>query len=892
MVMANMQRNYFPNYYINMKNLTIFAIAILIASQCFAKSVSSNLHASRALIDFHSANWIDHSGRLTRFHSIDSSFILLPHQIIDDSSSCTVSAICGNNSVGIGGTLQLTDSTPGGIWASSDSTIAIVNSVGNVTGISIGSTIITYTVVNSCGETTVSKNISGYDNSQPTGPLQASFFPDTSQQCMPHQFTFTNTSTVSSEISYSWDFGDGTGSTETSPIKVYSHSGIFKVHLDVKSETESAFVEKFITNQPTPQPDFTFLKGTGNGKQITFISTSTIQGGGMQYYWDLGDGHTSTLVNPVEEYADSSSYVVKLVVTSDQGCVDSISKLMPTGEVVSESDPLAIFIVNTATQCKNSNLFKFTNRSYGGIGNKASYWNFGDGTTSDSTNADKVYTLSGTYSVKLIVTDDIGVQDSTSLIVTVLPTPVVDFVIGAPASQCLNGNKFVLTNQTVNGGGLSYQWDLGDGSTSHEVNATVSYANAGTYKVTLLASNNSSCTAILSKDLIVNPSPVAGFTASANSSMYNSIIFTNTSTISNNAGLTYNWNFGDGSGSTAINPSKTYSLDGNYNVWLKVAASETGCTDSVEKLIAISAPPPPSEPVADFSYSGSGCSTGSETFLFTSQSTGGTAPYIYSWDFGDGGSATGVSSLHEYRYPNTYGVSLKVTDGLGKTATKTMTVISVAGTKPTASFTVQIITWHKDGYAYNSTSTINNGGMSYYWDLGNGQTATMSNPTAIYPSTGDYTVKLVATADSGCKDSISQVIHVAIENMAVYKPPTVVISTSANNTESKDSSQAVHVATTNTASSLPSVVVDVMPNPTTNNIIISFKPVTANNIILVKVINDKGNVVLLKRLTQLTPAGSIIRIPLNMSGLAKGYYYVTLSNEYNLRFGTTGVLKY
>jgi PKD repeat protein len=154
--------------------------------------------------------------------------------------------------------------------------------------------------------------------------VYASFSINANNQCLVgNRYVMANNS---SSGTYAWDFGDGTTSTEANPSHVYTQAGNFRIHLDVRNGNDYAFSEVFINVMPKPNVDFKILNGTLNGKSFTFISTSTIQSGSMYYWWNLGDGNTSTLVNPTETYATSGNYHVTLIVTSDYGCKDSIQK--------------------------------------------------------------------------------------------------------------------------------------------------------------------------------------------------------------------------------------------------------------------------------------------------------------------------------------------------------------------------------------------------------------------------------------------------------------------------------------------------------------------------------------------------------------------------------------
>lgn len=139
----------------------------------------------------------------------------------------------------------------------------------------------------------------------------------------------------------------------------------------------------------------------------------------------------------------------------------------------------AAFAINTVTQCLSGNSFVFTNGSTGTAPFTYS-WAFGDGTTSTAANPVKVYTATGTYTVKLKTTGT-GGADSITHTVTVGATPAYGFAIDS-ASQPLAGNSFTFTSTTpttVN----TYAWTFGDGATATAINPVHSYTATGYYLV-------------------------------------------------------------------------------------------------------------------------------------------------------------------------------------------------------------------------------------------------------------------------------------------------------------------------------------------------------------------------------------------------------------------------
>ena len=182
-----------------------------------------------------------------------------------------------------------------------------------------------------------------------------------------------------------------------------------------------------------------------SGNNFTFNNTST---GAATYLWSFGDGATSTLQNPTHVYTTAANFTVQLVVTTSNGCKDSVShgfNVFP--------NPIPSF-TQPANQCLSGNSFTFNNTSTGA----ATYlWSFGDGVTSTLQNpTHSLYNGCKLYSVQLVVTNSNGCKDSVSHGFNVFPNPSPSFT--QPANQCLSGNSFTFNNTST--GAATYLWSF------------------------------------------------------------------------------------------------------------------------------------------------------------------------------------------------------------------------------------------------------------------------------------------------------------------------------------------------------------------------------------------------------------------------------------------------
>ncbi|MFN2418010.1 MAG: PKD domain-containing protein [Candidatus Limnocylindria bacterium] len=247
------------------------------------------------------------------------------------------------------------------------------------------------------------------------------------------------------------------------------------------------------------------------------------------------------------------------------------------------------------------------------------------------------------------------------------------------------------------GSPTSWLWDFGDGETSTDQHPSHTYTAAGTYTVSLTATNADDTDTKVEADHVTvaappSAPPVADFEASPLSGTAPlQVAFTDLSTGSPTSWL---WDFGDGSTSDEQGPTHTYTTAGTYTISL--TATNGGGTDTKTEADYVTVAPP--APSADFAGSPL---TGNAPLpvTFTDLSTG--SPTSWSWDFGDGTSSTSQSPTHTYATAGRYTVSLTATNAGGNT-TRTRTDYVVVGTRVVA-------TASADAYVRSQQATTNFG---------------------------------------------------------------------------------------------------------------------------------------------------------------------------------------
>ncbi len=477
-----------------------------------------------------------------------------------------------------------------------------------------------------------------------------------------------------------------------------------------------------------PHPQFTTVSGGSYkcaGDTFYFTNSTTIDASGMpmSYIWDFGDGTNSTDSVSFKSYLSAGNYTVILTAVSNVGCQRTATKNLVVNPL-----PDVSFSFNDVC---NLEPISFTNTTGGAIMNQN--WDFGDGTNSTVSDPTHTYAGTGSFPVVLTVTNNYGCVDSVSQTAMVYAPGTADFITD-DADVCL-GNSSVFHNaSTVSSGTLSYLWDFGNGMSSTTANPIMLYDSVATYDVTLIATTDHNCNDTVTKQVTIFPNPVPDFTFN-DVCLGDTVYFVNTTTITPNEPLTFEWTFGDGTSSTTTDFNKVYTTQGSFSVTL-VVTSSNGCQSSVTKTVTIYPIPTANfvcQPVCQGNAS-----------IFQNNSYPNDGSLNYSWDFGDGNSSIDENSTNLYANAGSFSVSLIATSSFGcaDTINQAVTVY------PTPVVDIGDTIYHCfDSYVLDAQNT----GMSFLWST-NAQSQTIT----VY-NDGNYSVTV--TSSDGCESVDSAQVY-------------------------------------------------------------------------------------------------------------------------------------
>ena len=339
--------------------------------------------------------------------------------------------------------------------------------------------------------------------------------------------------------------------------------------------------------------------------------------------------------------------------------------------------------------------------------------------------------------------------------------PAADFSSSCTGLTC----EFADASSDPDGTVTAWAWQFGDGAVSTEPNPTHTYGAGGDYTVTLRvtddAGNGSAPrSATVSPRDPNNQPPVASFTPECG---VNYCFFRDGSTDVGGSIVAWNWDYGDGFGSTAKSPFHIYNAPGTYTVTLEVTDNEGAQSTASQDVTLPAGGNVP--PAADFTLS---CDLLSCDFTDASSDSDGTVTG-WAWDFGDGGSSGEQNPTHAFSAPGTYTVRLTVTDDDGGTGSSsgTVTVTDSGNALPTADFT-----WSCSALTCQFTDTSfdpDGAVVGWNWDFGDGGIATGQQPLHTYALAGNYTVALTVTDDAG-GESEPRSVTVSVDD-GINQPP-------------------------------------------------------------------------------------------------------------------------
>jgi gliding motility-associated-like protein len=482
--------------------------------------------------------------------------------------------------------------------------------------------------------------------------------------------------------------------------------------------------------------------------------------GFASYNWTLPNNNITT----GQILTTSLAGVYTLNLTTMTGCPGPTL----TYTLVSFPKPNASFAPNQTSAC--SQTVSFTNTSNISSGSITStLWSFGDGNTSINSNTFNNYTTTGTFTVQLICSSNMGCKDTAVIPVTINALPTAIF---SANSACANSVTSFTNNSSVSSGSIiSTNWSFGDGLTSTSNQPSHQYAASGSYSVTLTISTNNNCTNTITQSVTVNPLPNVMF--SANSVCQGNVTnYINNSNISSGSITNYVWDYtSDGTpDNTTQNTSNTFATSGTYTTQL-MAISNLNCIQSVTQVINVYP-----NPVVQFT-SQPVCFGAPVVFTNSSSINSGLIS-SYTWSFGDGTTSPIANTQHLYNSYGNYNVQLTATSN--HNCSNTLLQTAIVHPKPIVQFQSTTACLNQATQFNNQSSIIAGSIIKYRWDFDNNNTIddSTSNPSYIYGLAGTIQCRLIAISNNNCSNQNINPVTIHQNPAALFSAPSTCMPSS------------------------------------------------------------------------------------------------------------------
>ncbi|WP_230383659.1 PKD domain-containing protein [Pedobacter endophyticus] len=321
------------------------------------------------------------------------------------------------------------------------------------------------------------------------------FSPSRTAGCSPFAVDFSNTSPETDATTYTYDFGDGSMPLSVTDRRSVSHTYSviavqdFTVTMTAQNACGSSTSSYVITVSPndiTPElvVNSSQLRGCTPFKVDFYNNTK----GAKAFIYDFGDGNTARTNSAPETvshtFTKAGKYTVTLYASND------CSNALTTEEIEVLAQPIVSFTSDKTSGCDGV-LVKFKNTSTNAI---AYVWDFGDGTTSNDFEPTHAFTgVGNNYTVTLTATNALGCTNvaSQSNYISVVSPPVATFTVSPGNEISIPDYTFGFRDTSV--GAVSWEWTFGDGTVSTLKTPNHTYAENGTYTVTLKVLNKEGC---------------------------------------------------------------------------------------------------------------------------------------------------------------------------------------------------------------------------------------------------------------------------------------------------------------------------------------------------------------------------------------------------------------
>lgn len=580
-------------------------------------------------------------------------------------------------------------------------------------------------------------------------------------------------------MNWTWDFGDGVVSYDRHPTHKFATGGSATVTLTATDNLGgSASISKVVEvrNSP-PLASFTY---SPNEIQtlvpIQFQDTSTDRDGTIvKREWKFGDGANATGAAPVHVFQRPGLYTISLTATDNGGDSDTTS----TQVFVRNRLPIANFSW-TPHGAPASTPVSFTSLANDPDGTILVYeWNFGDGSSALEQNPTHFYQRSGTYTVTLTVTDNTLERNATSVLVGIA-NGIPRALMTVNPSPAFRGQEVTFADVSTDPDGdaiVNRTWTFDGQPVYGDQIVRRSFATSGSHAITLTVRDAAGSIGMTNMALQVanRPPELQSVSVSPDYPIVDSPVTFSAQAVDldqqpGDPPLTYEWRFSDGPILMGQSVTRTFSLIERVTATVRAIDAEGARSNPLTAAAQISL----ARPDASISYSPTTPITGEPVTFVASASSLNGAITGYTWNFGDGSSASGPSVTHTYSRGGTYPVNLTVIDNRSQSRSVSMPL--VVNGRPNADFDLPPGVLPRNSvvnFTDRSTDPDGDAIVSWHWDFDDASTANAQHPVHTFTLPGRHDVTLTVTDSRGASASVTKALRVENERpFARFTPPS------------------------------------------------------------------------------------------------------------------------
>ncbi|MBS1584965.1 MAG: PKD domain-containing protein [Bacteroidetes bacterium] len=437
---------------------------------------------------------------------------------------------------------------------------------------------------------------------------------------------------------YTWNFGDNTSATGNPASHIYSQSGTYTVTLVVMDALGHADTTTHTITVSTGNFNYNLSSTVQNCRTIQ-LSASYVNGDtATQFLWIFGDN--SPLGNGqavTHTYSQFGNYTVSLVVSNSFGCVDTLTLPVNLASIINYN------VSDLQIDCRTA---KLTATHISGDTTAQYLWIFNDNTTANSNPVTHDFGQSGSYTVKLVVSNAQGCTDTISHALTLSTN--MNYNVASSVLDCKTA-RFT-ANHIAGDTAIQFIWIFSDNTTATGNPVTHIFPQNGYYTAVLVATNVQGCTDSIPQDIFLP------FTT--NYSITDSGINCKTAKLTAihegaDTAMQFLWLFPDGQTDSGNPVTHTFPAPGN-NAASLVIVNPAGCRDTLTDSFAIV-----STVIADFTFEPVTPERNMPTHFHNASSANAIR---FHWDFGDGSSSEEENPVKQFNRSGTFNVCLTASD--------------------------------------------------------------------------------------------------------------------------------------------------------------------------------------------------------------------------------------